>query len=124
MLHVYGDSEHAVAVSFPRDALVDVPPCKLPDGNWSRTRHNAMFNAAFSVGQTKEGNPACTQNTVEKLTGLRVDHTVVVDFKGFSAVTEAVGGVPVCVPKDVYQNDLNPNRRSRGKLLFHAGEQT
>ncbi|MEU2719695.1 LCP family protein [Streptomyces smyrnaeus] len=124
LLHVYGDSEHAVAVSFPRDALVDVPPCKLPDGNWSRTRHNAMFNAAFSVGQTKEGNPACTQNTVEKLTGLRVDHTVVVDFKGFSAVTEAVGGVPVCVPKDVYQNDLNPNRRSRGKLLFHAGEQT
>jgi len=41
-----------------------------------------MFNAAYSVGESAKGNPACTQNTVEKLTGLRVDHTMVVDFKG------------------------------------------
>lgn len=87
LLHVYGDSRHAVAVSFPRDTLVDIPPCKLPDGSWTAARRSAMFNAAFSVGGTGQGNPACTQNTVEKLTGLRVDHTVVVDFKGFSAMT-------------------------------------
>ncbi|MFF8285545.1 LCP family protein [Streptomyces albus] len=124
LLHVYDDSKHAVAVSFPRDTLVDIPPCKLPDGSWTATRHEAMFNAAFSVGGTAQGNPACTQNTVEKLTGLRVDHTVVVDFKGFSAMTEAVGGVPVCVPKDLYQGDLNPNRGSRGKRIFREGEQT
>ncbi|MDT0542005.1 LCP family protein [Streptomyces lonegramiae] len=124
LLHVYADRKHAVAVSIPRDTLVDIPPCRLPDGKWTEEQKDTMFNAAFSVGETAEGNPACTQNTVEKLTGLRVDHTVVVDFEGFSKMTSAVGGVTVCLPKDIYQRDLSPNRGSRGKLLFDKGEQT
>ncbi|MFF3128785.1 LCP family protein [Streptomyces sp. NPDC057908] len=123
LLHIYADHKHAVAVSVPRDTLVDIPPCKLPDGSWSKTQTNTMFNAAYSVGQTAKGNPACTQNTIEKLTGLRVDHTVVVDFKGFSELTEVVGGVEVCLPQNIYQRDLNPNRTTRGKLLFAKGEQ-
>ncbi|MEB8339719.1 LCP family protein [Streptomyces endophyticus] len=124
LLHVYADHKHAVGVSVPRDTLVTIPPCKLPDGTWSSTRTDVMFNAAYTTGQTAEGNPACTQNTVEHLTGLRVDHTVVVDFKGFSQLTDVVGGVKVCLPNDVYQNDLNPNRPTRGKRLFKKGEQT
>ncbi|MGY0020362.1 LCP family protein [Streptomyces sp. cg35] len=124
LLHVYADHEHAVGVSIPRDTLVTIPPCKLPDGSWSTTRTGEMFNSAYSTGQTAEGNPACTQNTVEELTGLRVDHTIVVDFKGFSQLTDVVGGVKVCLPQDVYQNDLNPHRTTRGKRLFAKGEQT
>ncbi|MFF4948120.1 LCP family protein [Streptomyces chattanoogensis] len=124
LLHVYGDSRHAVAVSLPRDALVDTPPCKLPDGNWTAPQTDVMFNTAFSVGETARGNPACTQNTVEKLTGLRVDHTVVVDFQGFSKMTSAVGGVSVCLPQDVHQGDLNPNRGPQGEVIFRKGQQT
>ncbi|WP_229378900.1 LCP family protein [Streptomyces sp. VRA16 Mangrove soil] len=124
LLHIYADQKHAVAVSIPRDSLVTVPPCKLPDGTWTTTRQNTMFNAAYSVGSTAKGNPACTQNTVETLTGLRVDHTVVVDFKGFSSLTDVVGGVRVCLPQDVYEGDLNPHRTTRGKILFKKGEQT
>lgn len=101
LLHVYADHKHAVGVSIPRDTLVTVPPCRLQDGRWTTTRTNQMFNSAFTVGEFKDGNPACTQNTVEELTGLRVDHTLVVDFKGFAAITQAVGGVDVCVPNDV-----------------------
>ncbi|MFJ2604075.1 LCP family protein [Streptomyces sp. NPDC087425] len=123
LLHIYADHRHALAVSIPRDTLVTIPPCKLPDGTWTTTRADTMFNAAYSVGQTAQGNPACTQNTVEQLTGLRVDHTVVVDFKGFARLTEVVGGVRVCLPQDVYQKDLNPNRATRGDLLFKEGEQ-
>ncbi|GHI02413.1 hypothetical protein Scel_07340 [Streptomyces cellostaticus] len=124
LLHMYADHRHALAVSIPRDTLVTIPPCRLPDGSWTRTQPGTMFNAAFSVGQTDKGNPACTQNTVEKLTGVRVDHTVVVDFKGFAALTEVVGGVRVCLPNDVYENDLDPNRTTRGSLLFRKGVQT
>ncbi|MFI5663066.1 LCP family protein [Streptomyces sp. NPDC051684] len=124
LLHVYADHRHAVGVSIPRDTLVTIPPCRLPDGTWSDTRTNVMFNAAYTTGQTAEGNPACTQNTVEQLTGLRVDHTVVVDFKGFSQLTDVVGGVRVCLPNDVYQKDLNPNRATQGRRLFKKGEQT
>jgi LCP family protein required for cell wall assembly len=124
LLHVYGDGKHAAAVSVPRDTLVDVPPCRLPDGKWTEDAPDTMFNSAFSVGDTDKGNPACTQNTVEKLTGLRVDHTVVVDFEGFAKMTSAVGGVQVCLPKDIYQGDLSPSRGSRGDLLFPEGLQT
>ncbi|WP_406423105.1 LCP family protein [Streptomyces sp. NBC_00873] len=124
LLHVYADRRHAVAISIPRDTLVTIPPCKLPDGSWTKTRTNTMFNEAYSVGQTANGSPACTQNTVEELTGLRVDHTVVVDFKGLAKLTDVTGGVKVCLPQDIYQKDLNPNRTTQGKLLFSKGEQT
>ncbi|HSE69190.1 MAG TPA: LCP family protein [Nocardioidaceae bacterium] len=123
-LHIYEGGRRAVAVSIPRDALVDIPPCRLPDGNWSLPQQDAMFNAAFSVGQTQAGNPACTVNTVEKMTGMRVDHTVVADFAGFAAMTDIVGGVPVCLPEPVYQGDINPNLGEQGELVFHKGLQT
>ncbi len=124
LLHIYADHKHAVAVSIPRDTLVTIPPCRLPDGSWTKTQTDTMFNSAYSVGETAQGNPACTQNTVERLSGLRVDHTVVVDFKGFASLTQVVGGVKVCLPKDIYEGDLNPNRTTQGELLFKKGEQT
>ncbi|NYH93431.1 LCP family protein [Actinopolymorpha rutila] len=123
VVHVYADRRRAVAVSIPRDALVDIPRCRLHGGNWAAPRRQTMFNAAFNTGSTAAGNPACTQNTVEKLTGFRIDHTIVVDFKGFAAITEAVDGVRVCVPNDVHAGDLDPGLSDRGSLLFAKGMQ-
>ncbi|RKE20177.1 LCP family protein [Streptomyces sp. TLI_171] len=124
LLHVYADHRHAVGVSVPRDSLVDVPPCMLPNKTWTKPQTDVMFNSAFSVGNTAQGNPACTQNTVEKLTGLRIDHTMVINFQGFADMTKAVGGVDVCLPKAVYEGDLDPNLGRRGKQLFKAGHQS
>ncbi|MER7667249.1 LCP family protein [Kitasatospora sp. NPDC096128] len=123
LLHVYADHKHAVGISIPRDSLVNIPPCKLPNGKWTKEQTNVMFNSAFSVGNTDQGNPACTQNAVEKLTNLRVDHTIVVDFGGFASMTQAVGGVEVCLPNNVYEGDLNPNLGHKGKLIFAKGKQ-
>nr|WP_326847562.1 LCP family protein [Streptomyces kaniharaensis] len=123
LLHVYADHKHAAGISIPRDSLVTIPPCKLPNGKWTKEQTNVMFNSAFSVGDTEQGNPACTQNAVEKLTNLRVDHTIVVDFSGFAAMTKAVGGVEVCLPNDIHEGDLNPNLGHKGKLLFAKGKQ-
>ncbi|WP_235032042.1 LCP family protein [Actinacidiphila yanglinensis] len=123
LLHVYPDHRHAVGVSIPRDSIVDIPPCLLPDGRWSPDQPGAVFNAAFSMGDTAKGNPACTQNTVEKLTGMRVDHTMVVDFEGFAAMTTAVHGVEVCVPNDVHSGDMNPDLGYQGKLILPKGMQ-
>ena len=107
LLHVYADHRHAVGVSIPRDTLVTIPSCKLPNGRWTTPRTGQMFNEAFTVGQFPQGNPACTQNTVEELTGLRIDHTIVVDFRGVAAMTEAIDGVDVCVPNDVDSHDIH-----------------
>lgn len=97
LLHVSGDRKHAVGVSIPRDALVNVPACYAA-GNWIPAQNNVMFNSAFSEGDLAAGNPICTQNTVEAMAGVRIDHTMVIDFSGFAAMSSAVGGVPVCVP--------------------------
>ncbi|MGW3046240.1 LCP family protein [Kitasatospora sp. NPDC001159] len=123
LLHVYADHKHAVGISIPRDSLVNIPPCKLPNGKWTKEQTNVMFNSAFAVGNTEQGNPACTQNAVEKLTNLRVDHTIVVDFNGFATMTKAVGGVDVCLPNDIHEGDLNPNLGHKGKLIFAKGKQ-
>ncbi|MFE7527265.1 LCP family protein, partial [Kitasatospora sp. NPDC057542] len=123
LLHVYADHKHAVGISIPRDSLVTIPSCKLPNGKWTKEQTNVMFNSAFSVGDSDQGNPACTQNAVEKLTNLRVDHTIVVDFNGFASMTTAAGGVEVCLPTDIHEGDLNPNLGHKGKLLFAKGKQ-
>ncbi|MFD5466266.1 LCP family protein [Kitasatospora sp. NPDC127059] len=107
LVHVYADHKHAVGVSIPRDTLVTIPSCKLANGTWSKPRNDQMFNSAFSLGELPKGNPACTQNTVEALTGLRIDHTIVVDFKGAAAMTDALGGVDACVPNDVDQYGIH-----------------
>ncbi|MFD4532189.1 LCP family protein [Kitasatospora sp. NPDC058397] len=124
LLHVYADHKHAVGISIPRNAKVPIPPCKLPNGKWTKGASSDLFNAAFSVGGSDGGNPACAQNTVEKLTGIRVDHTIVVDFNGFSAMTKAVNGVDVCLPKAIYEGDVNPNLHKKGDLVLPQGKQT
>ncbi|MFF4383737.1 LCP family protein [Kitasatospora sp. NPDC001547] len=123
LLHVYADHKHAVGISIPRNAKVELPSCKLPNGKWTKGGNTDLFNSAFSLGGSDDGNPACTQNTVEKLTGIRVDHTLVVDFNGFSAMTQAVNGVDICLPKPIYEGDINPNLKKKGDLVLPQGKQ-
>ncbi|MEV6574135.1 LCP family protein [Streptomyces sp. NPDC051577] len=95
LLHLPADRKSAAAVSIPRDLMTDVPSCLKADGQ--RTREQlAQFNWAFEWG-----GAACTIRTVEKLTGIRVDHHMVVDFNGFKQMVNAVGGVEVCLGRPV-----------------------
>jgi LCP family protein required for cell wall assembly len=93
LLHLAADRKSAVAVSIPRDSVVDIPKCKRTDGTVVPARPAQMFNSAFS-----EAGPACTVKTVEKLTDIRIDNYVVVDFRGFKDMVNALGGVQVCIP--------------------------
>ncbi|MET9698346.1 LCP family protein [Streptomyces sp. NPDC006529] len=95
LLHLPADRRSATAVSLPRDLMTTVPSCLKPDG--TRTAEQlAQFNWAFEWG-----GAGCTVRTVEKLTGIRVDHHVVVDFGGFKRVVGAVGGVEVCLKEPI-----------------------
>lgn len=99
LLHVAADRKSAVAVSFPRDLMVDVPACGTSKGSRIEPMF-AMFNYAFEVGGS-----ACTIRTVEKLTGVRIDHHMVVDFQGFKDMVDAVDGVDVCLDKPIDDAD-------------------
>jgi LCP family protein required for cell wall assembly len=104
LLHVYADHQHAVGISIPRDMMVDMPACQIDPNNpgkgHTRPQQN-QFNAAFAVGNTPQGNVACEINTIESISGIRIDHTIVVGFAAFAKLTDDIGGVQVCVPKDV-----------------------
>ncbi|MEU9555362.1 LCP family protein [Streptomyces fumanus] len=95
LLHLSAGRHRATAVSLPRDLMVRVPGCRRPDGTRSEPAFT-MFNYAFEVGGS-----ACSIRTVEKLTGIRIDHHVVVDFHGFKRVVDAVDGVEVCLRRPV-----------------------
>ncbi|MDO3394916.1 LCP family protein [Nocardioides sp. SOB44] len=96
LIHVSADRKDAYGVSLPRDALVDRPDCMAEDGTVIPGEDLAMFNTAFA-----EGGAACTVQTLEQLTGVLIDHYVTVDFNGFVDMVDAVGGVEVCLPKEV-----------------------
>ncbi|WP_020137933.1 LCP family protein [Streptomyces sp. 351MFTsu5.1] len=95
LLHLSAGRHTATAVSLPRDLMVDVPACRRPDGTRSRPTFD-MFNHAF-----QKGGSACTIRTVEKLTDVRVDHHMVVDFHGFKDMVDAVDGVTVCLTEPI-----------------------
>lgn len=73
--------QSASTVSIPRDSWVSIPG-----------KGTMKINAAYALG-----GPPLLISTVEQLTGVRVDHFMVVDFAGFRSVVDAVGGVEVQV---------------------------
>jgi len=95
LLHLSKGRHTATAISLPRDLMVDVPSCLRADGRRSEPTF-AMFNYAFEMGGS-----ACTIRTVEKLTDIRVDHHVVIDFHGFKEMVDAVDGVRVCLKEPI-----------------------
>lgn len=89
LMHVTGDREHAYLISFPRDYWVAIPG-----------HGTAKINAAYAWG-----GAALTVETLEALTDVRIDHTALIDFDGFSKVIDAVGGITVYNPHESYNGD-------------------
>ena len=73
------DGRSAAVVSIPRDSWVDIPGHGMN-----------KINAAYAFG-----GPSLLIKTVENLTALHIDHFAVVDFAGFQAVVDSVGGIDV-----------------------------
>ncbi|WP_327117894.1 LCP family protein [Streptomyces sp. NBC_01341] len=101
LLHLAADRRSATAVSIPRDLMSEIPSCHTADGKATKQQF-AQFNWAFELGGT-----ACTIRTVEKMTGIRVDHHMVIDFAGFKDMVDAVDGVEVCLKKPVDDADAH-----------------
>ena len=87
LAHLPKDRSSAQLISIPRDTWTAVPRSK--EGRGGR---DAKINAAYAWG----GVPLMVQ-TVEKFTGVRVDHVTMVDFAGFKEIIDALGGVEINV---------------------------
>lgn len=81
-VHIPGDRKNIVMMSIMRDTWVDIPGVG-----------EAKINAAMANG----GVPLVVE-TLEGLFKNRLDHVAIVDFEGFKAITDSLGGVNVDVP--------------------------
>ncbi|WP_369386914.1 LCP family protein [Streptomyces sp. CG1] len=96
VVHISADRSNATVMSIPRDTMTQVPACKDSESSQSTSGYYGQINSALQYG------PACQVATVHQLTGIPIDHFVKLDFSGVVKMSDAVGGVPVCVSDDVY----------------------
>ena len=127
LLHVpAGPKARAVAISIPRDSFVT-----LADGSGQHKINSAYGRATDAAKETLEeqgvtgpeldrrsrdaGRRALVA-TVEKFTRLPIDHYAEINLAGFVEMTEAIGGVPVCLKR--------PEHEVRSGVDLPAGLQT
>lgn len=127
VVHIPADpAKHAFAISLPRDSYVDIA------GDFGRHKLNSAYARAKNakldellgdgVGRVEAEKQATTAGrrtliaTITALTGLRVDHYAEINLFGFSEITKAVGGVPVCLNAAVHDKYSG--------AYFPAGKQT
>ncbi len=97
LVHVAADQKSAHVISIPRDSWVIIPG-----------RGKNKINAAYAFG-----GPSLLVQTVEALTKVRIDHYLAIDFAGFAAMTDALGGVDINVPVASYDS-INRKRWKAG----------
>ncbi|MFF3645756.1 LCP family protein [Streptomyces sp. NPDC002564] len=102
LLHVSKDRTNATALSIPRDMIVDIPDCPttMEDGTKKTIKGTPKSRFNESLGQY-DRTPSCTMRTVTKITGITPDHFMVADFNAVKTLSSAVGGVEVCLAKDI-----------------------
>jgi LCP family protein required for cell wall assembly len=125
LLHVPADGSRATAISIPRDTYVEVP-------GYGRNKINSAYPTATVEAANKlrqEGDDPQTVvsesrtagrteliSTVERFTGVKIDHYAEVNLLGFYHLTQAIGGVEVCLKHPVHEWRSGAN--------FRAGRQT
>ena len=111
LAHLYGDSDKAQLISFPRDSWVTIPAhTSLVTGEFV-DEHEGKLNSAF-----EDGGPKLLIRTIEELSGLRVDNYAQIDFEGFQSMVDTLGGVEVCLSKPAKEKDSG--------IDLEAGRQT
>ena len=103
LVHIDPDADELRMVNIPRDSVVT--RC---DGTRGR------INAAHSIGErTGVGGVTCVVQTVSEWSGLGIDHAVMVDFRGFLEIVDAIGGIEMYIEE--------PMRDRRANLDLQAG---
>ncbi|MEV4438327.1 LCP family protein [Streptomyces sp. NPDC049577] len=105
LFHVSEDRTNATALSIPRDLITNIPDCPTKVNGSTKVipgSKGVRFNE--SLGQ-EDRDPGCTWRTVEQLTGLKITHFMMADFNAVKKMSTAVGGVDVCLAKDINDPD-------------------
>jgi LCP family protein required for cell wall assembly len=104
-------------LSLPRDLWVTYP------NNYGKGR----INAAYALGESEigpGGGAAMAKATVGKLLGLRVDHFVMINFKGFETLIDGLDGIRINVPEPIYDPAYPTDNYGTVEVRFPRGLQT
>ena len=120
VIHLDPTHTHATVLSIPRDLFVYQPACKkrsyIGTGTWPAQNYppGAIIDGALNIG-----GPTCAVETVEDLTGIKLDHFIEFDFNSFRTMVDSLGGVDVCVPPGPgYHDRYSHLNLSPGKHLL------
>jgi LCP family protein required for cell wall assembly len=116
LLHISEDHTKATVISFPRDLYVDVPACKNPasKGEYLAPETGMKINTTLEYGGV-----ACTRDTIAKLTGMTIPFVALITFDGVVQMSNAVGGVPVCVASAI-NDDYTQLHLSKGEHVLQG----
>jgi LCP family protein required for cell wall assembly len=96
LVHISDNPRRVTVVSFPRDLMVPIPSCTREDGSTTPAMSKQQINSAFSYGGL-----SCVVNTVSELSGQSIPFAAKVSFGGVINITDAVGGVDVCIANGI-----------------------
>jgi LCP family protein required for cell wall assembly len=93
ILHISAEGSNATMLSIPRDTVASLPNCTETNNVTSLTGSYSDYqiNSALQYG------PECQVAAVHALTGITVTGYIMFDFSGIVTMSDALGGVPVCV---------------------------
>ena len=117
LLHVSQDQTNAVAISFPRDMVVGIPECPWSDGEGTKAYSTEPINTAMYYGGLN-----CVAMTVSELTGLPIQFAGVITFAGVIGMSNAVGGVDVCVDAPIYDPYTGLNLATAGTHTLRGAD--
>ncbi|MEU6285472.1 LCP family protein [Streptomyces sp. NPDC047028] len=96
VVHISADRSNTTVMSIPRDTMTRIPSCNDEETHASTAGYYGQINSALQYG------PACQVATTHQLTRIPIDHFIKLDFSGVVKMSDAVGGVAVCVSDNVY----------------------
>ncbi|WP_166876407.1 LCP family protein [Salinibacterium sp. ZJ450] len=117
LLHVSADHSRAIAVSIPRDTIVPVPSCEDDKGRVKSAMSGQPINSVLS-----HGGLGCVVATVERLTDLDIQFAGMITFQGVIELSNAVGGVPVCVDGPMVDAYSTINLPEAGEYVLSGAE--
>jgi LCP family protein required for cell wall assembly len=97
IVHIPASHDHAYLVSIPRDSRVQIPAYPKTGYQGGTDKVNAAFSYGFDNGGGVAGGTELLALTLKQLTGVSFNAAAIVNFTGFQAVVDAVGGVDLCV---------------------------
>jgi LCP family protein required for cell wall assembly len=119
ILHIAATHDQAYMISIPRDLIAHIPADATIGFKGSTEKINAAYMYGSMNGRGWTGGAKLATKTVHELTGITFDGVVVIDFDGFKGILNAMGGVYMCVDKDMWSSHFIVDKN--GKVQYAEG---